>query len=252
MTDKPSFDPLRSRNVRSMLVSEAEGGSSSRAGLSKRIALLVSLIVAALLVSTGGVALALTGRIPFIAQPVPTATSTPTPTVTPTPTPTPTPTETQTPGIDLSAPQTWIIGDGTVGPLALGQPRADAADYMVAFTTEPYQCDVDVYSSTSSRMNVVLSSEDDGTNVAMILINSSLDPAAPSPRTAEGIGLGSTVDEILAAYPDIQRPDPQRYPTYSLPQPDGAWINFSVAVDTQTVIGITVMYTDYPPPEYCG
>ncbi|MEO7016048.1 MAG: hypothetical protein ABI067_05840 [Leifsonia sp.] len=174
--------------------------------------------------STSGVALALTGNIPFITQPIPSTTSTSTPE--PTETPTPTPTNTQTPVIDRSAPQSWIIGDGTVGPLALGQPRKDAADVMTDFTKEPYQCDVDLYHSTSSRMEIVLTPDSAGTTVDAILINSSGDPAALSPRRAEGIGLGSTVDEILAAYPDIQRPRAERYPTYSLAEPDGTWIDF--------------------------
>jgi len=256
MSDRPAFDSLRSRNIRSMIVSEAERDSSGGVGVSKRIVLLVSLIVAAVLVSTGGVALALTGKLPFIDQPIPPATSTSTPETTesptPPPSPTPTPTESQAPAIDLSAPQTWIIGDGSVGPLTLGQPRQDAAAVMTAFTKEPYQCDVDLYASTSSRMSIVLGPDAAGSSVDMILINSNYDPAAPSPRTAEGIGLGSTVDEILAAYPNIQRPDPRLYPTYSLVQADGTWIDFSIGVGTQTVSAITVMHGDYPPPEYCG
>lgn len=252
MTDKPPFDSLRSRSIRSMLVGEAENDRSPNAGISKRIALLVSLIVAAVLLSGGGVALALTGNIPFLAAPVPPTTSTPTPEPTQTPTPTPTPTETQAPAIDLSAPQTWIIGDGTVGPLALGQSRADAAAVMTAFTKEPYQCDVDLYHSASSRMEVVLTPDASGTTVDHILINSNNDTLAPSPRTAEGIGLFSTVDEILAAYPDIQRPDPQLYPTYSLAEPDGTWIDFRVGTDSQTVTSIDVMRGPYPPSEYCG
>lgn len=258
MTDKPPFDRQRSRSIRTMLVSEAQRDVTSGSKLAKRVALLVSLILAALLASTGGVALALTGNIPFVGQPASplTSTLTPVPTMTPTPTPTPTakptPTPTPRPSIDLSAPETWIIGEGTVGPITLGQSRADAAAAMPAFTKESYQCDVDVYASKVSRMQIVLTPDATGTSVDKILVNSGRDASERSPRTKAGIGLGSTVDDIVAAYPNIQRPDTRLYPTYSLRQPDGTWIDFRIASDTQTVLGITVMRGAYPPPEYCG
>ena len=256
MNNASPFDEDRLDAITGMLVERVER-DSRRNVRPHHLALLVSLIVGAVLISTGGTALALTGNLPFISQPPPPVVS-PTPSQTPTETPTPTPTRVptpdapQVPAIDLSAPQTWIIGDGTVGPLSLGQSREDAKAAMTAFTKEPYQCDVDLYVSTTSRMNIVLGPDQSGASVDMILINSSNDPASPSPRTAEGIGLGSSVDEILAAYPDIQRPDPQLYPTYSLAEPDGTWIDFGVDMDTQKVIEITVMHGDYPPPEYCG
>lgn len=248
------FDENRLDAITAMLVEQVD--QDSRRNIRQHhLALLVSLIVGAVLISSGGTALALTGSLPFIEPPAPpvvSATPSVTPTETPTPTPSPTPTEAQPSPIDLSSPQTWIIGDATVGPLRLGQPRNDAAAAMTAFTSEPNQCNVDIYLSTSSHMSVVLSPDPSGTSVDSIRIDAGNDPLPPSPRTAEGIGLGSTVAEILAAYPDIQRPDPNRYPTYSLVQPDGTWIDFGVTKDTQTVNIIAVMHGDYPPPEYCG
>ncbi len=197
------------------------------------------------LVLSGVVLVALAGCSGSVHPPRPVSTSSPVPTQSPT--------ESPTPVIDLSAPQTWIIGDGTVGPLRLGQSRKDAAAAMTAFTSEPNQCYVDLYKSTSSYMNIVLSPpEPSGTTVDIILIDAGNDPTAPSPRTAEGIGLGSTVAEILAAYPNIQQPNPDRYPTYSLVQPDGTWIDFGVTKDTHKVNNIAVMHSDYPPSEYCG
>jgi len=259
MTEQPTFDPRRSRNIRAMLVSEAENDVRSGNGLAKRATLLVSLIVAALLLSSGGVALALTGNIPFLPQQAPPPLSSPspvpseTPTFPTTPTPAPTPTPTATPTIDLSAPETWAIEQNRVGPVAVGEDRASAAGALSqAFTTAPYQCDVDVYTSTVSRMNIVVTPEADSTRIASILITGSNDDALSSPRTPAGIGLGSTVGEILGAYPGIQPPAPNRYPWYSLRQADGSWIDFEVAQDGDQVISIFVGDSDYPPPEYCG
>jgi hypothetical protein len=253
MTEQPTFDPRRSHNIRSMLVSEARIDNQRGGSLAKRSALLVSLVVAALLLSGGGVALALTGNIPFLPhqEPSPISSASPVPSETPTPSPTPTPTP--TPTIDLSDPASWTISANAVGPVTRGMDRTAAGDVLsAAFTTEPYQCDVDVYSSTVSRMQIVVTPEADGTGVASILISGAGDAASPSPKTKEGIGLDSIIDQIVTAYPDIQPPTPNRYPWYSLHQLDGSWIDFEIDRDTQQVLSIFIGDSDYPPPEYCG
>ncbi|WP_426515690.1 hypothetical protein ACPPVQ_13895 [Diaminobutyricibacter sp. McL0618] len=88
------FDQERLDAISDMLVTQVER-DSARSIRPHRLALLVSLIVAAVLISTGGTALALTGHLPFVEPPPPpvaTATVTPTPPETPSPSPTPTPT----------------------------------------------------------------------------------------------------------------------------------------------------------------
>ena len=100
------FDSDRLDAISEMLVRQVEHDSARRIR-PHRLAFLVSLIVAAVLVSTGGTALALTGHLPFVdppAPPVVTETVTPTPTETPTPTPTPTPPPAQTlNGFDIAS-----------------------------------------------------------------------------------------------------------------------------------------------------
>ena len=255
MTEQPTFDPRRSRNIRSMLVSEAANDVRRGGGLAKRAALLVSLLVAALLLSGGGVALALTGKLPFLAQPVPPPSSAPSPVPTqaPTPTPTTTPTPTPTPTTDLAAPETWIVSANTGGPLVRGESMQEAGDALTsAYTVGDAGCAVGLYSSKTSRGAVVLRPDESGTTVGSIEFTSSDDSTTPSPRTPEGIGLGSTEDEILAAYPNIQPPQPDRYPWYSLQQPDGSWIDFLVSTGSRQVLSIYVGDSDYPPPEFCG
>jgi hypothetical protein len=89
-TDNSSpFDRDRIEAIRSMLVQEAAREQPERL-VHRRMAMLVSLIVAAVLVSTGGAALALSGRLPFIPAPAsPSASALRSPLATPTDTPTP-------------------------------------------------------------------------------------------------------------------------------------------------------------------
>lgn len=91
--DLSPFDHERVDAIKKMLVDHvAQRPNPNRP---HRIALFVSLIVTAVLVSTGGAALALTGRLPFVEPPAPPAATTPAAAPsTPTPTPTPTPTAT--------------------------------------------------------------------------------------------------------------------------------------------------------------
>jgi hypothetical protein len=88
--DLSPFDRERIDAITTMLVEHAARRPDPRRP--HRIALFVSLIVTAVLVSTGGAALALTGRLPFVPPPAPLAATTP-PAATSTPIPSPTPTD---------------------------------------------------------------------------------------------------------------------------------------------------------------
>jgi hypothetical protein len=88
--DLSPFDRERVDAIKTMLVEQVAKRPDPKRP--HRIVVFVSLIVAAVLVSTGGAALALTGLLPFVDPAAPPATTAP-PAATSTPTPTPTPTD---------------------------------------------------------------------------------------------------------------------------------------------------------------
>lgn len=61
MNQPPTFDPARSKAIDQMLIKRLERDTKKATGPARRIALVVSLTVAALLLATGGTAIALSG-----------------------------------------------------------------------------------------------------------------------------------------------------------------------------------------------
>jgi hypothetical protein len=249
-SSKPPFDPARSDAIRAMLVETARTEPERRT-FRKRIGILTGLVVAAVLISGSGVAVALTG-VPFtIAAPEPTPTSTPTATPTPTSTPTPAPPAPEpvpTPTIDPADPSTWIITFDGLGPISYGSTMADATaamdrtDYSVTEPTET--CDIVSRfipgdDSEIIRITVYPSWDSQQTDAGIDVFGISSDnpdAAMYTPRTAEGIGLGSSVDDILAAYPGITSGDGRSVGIpYSITDGNGRWLTFAVSFETGLV-----------------
>jgi hypothetical protein len=107
MNDDIRFDSGRSAAWKNAIVEAARADRAGRNSTRKRVALIVGLVIAALLVSGGGVAYALSAHLltpataPMVHTASPEVRDTAPPSVTPAPTPTPTPTPTET-----SAPST--------------------------------------------------------------------------------------------------------------------------------------------------
>lgn len=172
-------------------------------------------------------------------EPTPTAPSSasPTPSATPTSTPTPTPT------IDMSDPANWIIGQGAVGPITLGQPLeaaiAAASGYVQG---ESYpDCPV-AFLDRASYPSLAIPYWPD--NLATRIIVRQLggtDAASATPRTVTGIGVGSTTSEVLAAYPGAsvivdQAPS---FVVYSVSDGGSAFINIAVTDDIVTSLDLS-------------
>ena len=74
-------------------------------------------------------------------------------------------------------------------------------------------------------------------------------PSADGPRTAEGIGVGSTVEEVLAAYPDAVE---------SADSTDSTIVHLNVGDmfftyrEAPVITSVTVTTADAPPYELCG
>lgn len=169
------------------------------------------------------------------AEPTPTATpsASPTPSATPTPTPTPTPT------IDMSNPANWIISADAVGPLYIGQPIGEALTAASGYVQgEPFgDCPVAFLDRAGVASIAIAYWPDDLVTqiIVRVLGGSSVSAAdlySASPKTAEGIGIGSTLADFLATYPDVTvlRDDGPSFSVYSIAGPSGDFIVVS-AVD---------------------
>lgn len=209
-----------------------------------------------------------TGEV--VAEPTLAATSEPaTPTANPTPTPPPTPTPTTTtptPTMDPAEPATWIITTTSMGPAALdageqefvaalapafvpsshceGLTSLDAVDPSLglgmwsSYGSDP--ADADHYSIRAMS----IFAEDPPTETVVA-----------SPRTEAGIGLGSSLDDLRTAYPELEewqdpRPggDQKIVTEYTVTDDQGHLI---VALLDDRVNAITATL-DLPPTGYCG
>jgi hypothetical protein len=195
----------------------------------------VAAIVAVVLVG-GGVgavaASALSASRPIVATPTPQ-------TAMPSPTPTPTPTSTPTPTTDPSDPNTWIVTDDGIGPLVLGMPFADA---IAAVPGALEACTYDAYSAYRSPDQFLWFTGDagnDGTALDLVYWK-----GTDGPRTESGIGVGSTLAEVRAAYPDAH--------TVEYMDEFLRTGNFTFTMIDGAVAGINVSTKPYVPVEFCG
>jgi hypothetical protein len=132
MTGQPTFDAERSARIKRMLMRAVEDNVAPAP--TKRVALLVSLVLGAVLLASGGAAWALSGKPLFFQAPAPAPTvvspkvgPTSTPTATPSPSPTATPAA-EDPGRPHS---TLPIGCDSLSDLAsVGSIVAGAAPYV--------------------------------------------------------------------------------------------------------------------------
>ena len=199
------------------------------------IAALVAIVII-IVISSGGNS----------APPPPTPTPTMTPTATPTPTPTTSPTPTPTPADPSAA---WVFESGSFGPIALGANGPETAAGLGWEHTPGDYC-FELYQGPSGelvpndpRWLVSYGAFDDGRGIQWIGIAAiNVATVSPSgPKTAAGIGLGSTEAELLAAYPGaVINRDTGAYREYVVDGGNGTYLHFATGSDG----AVFRLYTD--------
>ena len=141
----------------------------------------------------------LTGCTASTTGPAPGTTASPRPTMTPTDTPEAHPAE----------PTTWVISDAGIGPVSLGGDFAATLEALPGTWKNDEVCSWTAWwnaEDSSYGLFFVRGTESDTAPIDEISVYSSADDfgSVEGPRTAEGLGVGATTDDVLAAYPDAE------------------------------------------------
>lgn len=260
-TDPPTGDELarmlvsmRGEVMRAAL-QDAPDPTPARTSTRARVTAVAVALVGLLVVGGAGAALA-AGIIPnpFEEPPAPVVTATPTPTPSPSPTPTPsaapaTPTPAPETIPDPLDPGTWVVDYDSVADLALGdpltpwgsaaglQPNPSPIDCPSGFYTIP-----DFEAKTPEVSMALVQLDARAVPVAdpvfsyaqfSVRFGAADGPLSSSPSTPAGIRLGSSEEDLLAAYPDIvmttsKYDDTTGSTTYAEGPVDGRYLVFRV------------------------
>lgn len=157
----------------------------------------------------------------------------------------------------------WQISMEGIGPFTVGMRYADAltapgADVSETCTGVAGASPSDDQWSGDVSLWAVASQQDPSSTVTEITVSVPADAASEHagepPLTAEGIGVGSTVDDVMTAYPDARELDDTGIPGRSLyyVQGDSAGLVFTVEPERGVVWEISVTAGDLPSYEPCA
>lgn len=159
--------------------------------------------------------------------------------------------------LDLNDPASWIVTESSIGPVQLGEPFSQAREAAPTWTVDDNCSWAAFWSAPDHSMTAYFvrdSAKQDG-EITTIDV-AALVPLEPSdgPRTADGLGLGSTRAEVQEAYPDAEE-QTSTIGEAPMLRVDGAGdgsLFFTFAQGDDAVRAITLTLLDEPPYEVCG
>jgi hypothetical protein len=156
---------------------------------------------------------------------------------------------------DPADPSTWIISAEGIGPMRLGDTGTQAIAATTAYVnvSDPAACPnpraifLGPAGSTVSNAPVVLATDENGKVVGI----ASGDAGA---KTAEGIGVGSTLVAAKTAYPTgtDEKRGPTDTPNLLTVRGTPGWMSFEYDGGSATISQAQVNAGGLPPYEYCG
>lgn len=207
------------------------------------------------LVMVAALMILLAGCSPPTAESAKPSTAAPSSPPTESPNPPPTPTATPSPSFDAADPSTWLITEAGIGRAEIG--LESAADALSPSFVQVDWCEgLEYYDASGPSpvgFGVIVHPGSLGVGGIGIRVRGDIPvtgPVAGSPVTESGIGLGSTLDELVAAEPDGAFETAEEWPDYVV-NAGSHWIMFEVSEAEPFVRGITVT-EEVPPAGYCG
>lgn len=163
------------------------------------------------------------------------------------------------PAVDPAVPGTWVISEDGVGPIEVGGDFSATLSALPGdWTNDSANCAWTAWLTSDSGYGVyfVRGTESDAAPIREISVYDVAQDGSTSgaPITAEGLGIGSTKDEVLAEYPGAQQGVPQIG--------DGVWIKvpgdgsahvfFEFREGSDVAWDVTVTTGAEPSYEVCG
>jgi len=168
----------------------------------------------------------------------------------------PSPSPTSEAGVDPADPSSWIVSGDGIGPVQLGEDfDATLAELPDSWMNDDNCSWMAWWNSEDQSYLVNFLREAESDDASIVLASASAaDPveAGVGPRTEDGLGIGSTRDEVLAQHPDASEGE--------APIGDGTWLSVSSGESTvffefyggDQVNAVTVTTLDQPPYESCS
>jgi hypothetical protein len=167
------------------------------------------------------------------------------------------PTETS---IEQGDPSAWIVTDAGIGPVELGMPLPDAlATLPEGAINDPVNCPwIGWWSAPDGRYQLVAARSSDTADHGPVQVVASMSlpesTGVAGPLTPQGIGVGSSLEEVQAAYPGADFMDTsdgsaiggQRFINLG----DTVFLTFYEGATTVAAVTVTTLHT--PPYELCG
>lgn len=166
-------------------------------------------------------------------------------------------TATPTPAADAADPSTWLVDSSGIGPMLLDAELAASTSGLTEYTADdPAQCgnpERRVYSSPTLPTLWIGISTSSPTTIVSVSIGGDLPDAtraAASPKTSDGIAIGSSEADVVAAYPQATMIAQGSVVFYEIGEVSGAHVE--IATFNGIVQTISVLSTPYPLTEFCG